>query len=338
MTPPRGHPRPGNPKPGYPKPGNSKPGNPRSGPPLRGQVHSAAATTKGILLTLLGCFLIVVGDSITKSLGSHYTPGQMIFLRGAFATPMIVIAAYRWGGIENLKIRALKAQTFRALTVCVSAFLFVNGLVRLPLADALAITFFGPIMTTLLAVLFLDEKVGWRRWTAIGVGFAGVIVMLQPSSDGIQAAALFPLGACIAGAVRDILTRKLTSLDSSMAILAYTNMVVTIAAAFTWLIEDWAPIRSEDLWFFAIMGVLSVLIQWTLIEGLRLAEAGIVSPFKYSMLVWGIIVGWLVFGEIPTAAVMVGGVLVIGSGLYIWFRETRQLGKPGEVKPKHPST
>jgi len=297
---------------------------------------ASAATTKGILLTLLGCFFIVVGDSITKAFGDVYTPGQMIFIRGVFATPMIVVFAYFWGGVDGLKIRAVRAQTARALLVCLTAFLFVNGLVRLPLADALAITFAGPIVTTLLAVFFLGERVGWRRWTAIGIGFGGVVVMLQPSAEGIEAAALFPLGACIAGAFRDIVTRRLTTSDSSMAILWFTNAVVTAVGGLTYFGGAWAPFQTEHLIFFAIAGLLSVAIQWCLIEGLRLAEAGIVSPFKYSMLVWGMLLGWLVFDEVPTASVLVGGILVVGSGLYIWFRETRQLGKSVPPRPKHP--
>ena len=297
-------------------------------------IPSKASTTKGILLTLLGCFLIVVGDSITKSLGDIYPPSQMIFIRGICAMPFIALVALRSGGVEALRLRNVGGQTIRALLVCLSAFLFVNGLVRLPLADALAITFAGPILTTLLAVIMLGEKVGWRRWTAIGVGFVGVVIMLQPSASGIEAAALFPLGACLAGAFRDVVTRKLTGSDSSLAILAYTNLVVTLAAGAVWFGIDWAPVRPEDYVFFVAMGALSLAIQWTLIEGLRFAEAGVVSPFKYSMLVWALILGWVVFGELPTLAVLTGGFIVIGSGLYIWFRETRQLGKQptGPVK------
>ena len=191
----------------------------------------------------------------------------------------------------------------------------------MPIADAIAIAFAGPVIATALAALLLKESVGWRRWSAIAVGFAGVIVMVRPTPDLVRLVAVVPLLAATVGAFRDIVTRKMgTGGESTPAIMLVSTSVVSIAGLFT-IPLGWAPVALDDLALFVGSALLIAFAQGLMIESFRLGEVGLVGPFKYTSLVWAVILGLLVWGDLPDAWTWVGSALVVGSGLYIWRRE-----------------
>ncbi len=190
---------------------------------------------------LLGVILLCLNDALIKSLTLHYPVGELLFVRGLFVCPWILVLAQRAGGLRSLRVTNVKGQAWRGLCVVASSFLFVTGLRYLPLADAVAIAFTGPLFITAMAPYALGEKVGWRRRGAVLAGFLGVVVMARPGGEALQWAVLLPLGAALCGGVRDLITRRISRSETSVSVLFVTTAVVMLAglASLPW---GWAPI------------------------------------------------------------------------------------------------
>ncbi len=184
------------------------------------------------------------------------------------------------------------------------------------MADAIALTFSAPLFITAMAIPLLGERVGWRRIMAVLLGFIGVLVMVQPTGDVWNWAVLFPLGASLAGALRDVVTRRISASESSTATLCFTSCGVSLAGLCT-LPLGWQPISGPDWGYLALSGCLVGAAHFLLIETFRLAEASLVAPFKYSSLLWAVLFGFLIWGDLPGLWVLAGSILVIGGGLYL---------------------
>lgn len=296
----------------------------------------AGQSSRAIACLLLGAALISLNDALIKSLTSHYPVGQLLLMRGFFILPWILLLAYRAGGLESLKVKSLGGQALRASCVVGSSFLFVNGLVHLQLADAIAITFIGPLFITALAPFVLGEYVGWRRWIAVLIGFAGILLMVRPGQGALQWAILFPLGAALCGSVRDLITRRLSQTETNVAVLFVTTCAV-ILAALTTVPFAWSQIRIVDLGTFAASGMLIAGGQYLMIEAFRKGEAALVAPFKYSYMIWAVLFGFLFFGHLPDHWTLAGTAIVIGAGLYVLHREMRLTKSPIAAGPRPPS-
>ena len=296
----------------------------------------AGAGLKGVACMIVGCALVTFNDAILKWLTTDLPVGEIMFLRGLFVFLPIVLLAVHEGGLHRLKIQNPRGQGLRAAIVVTGMFLFITGLSLLPIAEAIALTFAGPLFATALAVPFLGERVGWRRWTAVGAGLIGVLVMLRPGESAFVFAALLPLGAAVTGAFRDIVTRRLSVSDSSSSILMVTTVAVTLAGAVTapfgWQAPTWLEVG-----FLALAGLLLGAAQYLMIEAVRHAEIGLIAPFKYTSLIWAVMAGYIVFGSVPDIWVMVGSSIVIASGLYILHRESR-LGTIRRAVPDRPES
>jgi len=282
------------------------------------------APLAGIACMVGGGALLTLNDVTVKWLSADYPIGEIMSLRGLFVfLPIALIAGYG-GGLRALEIRNLGAQGARAGLTMLSTVFYLTALAVMPIADTIAITFAGPLFLTMLAPSLLGEKVGWRRWTAVIVGFLGVVVMVRPGTGSLQAIAMLPVGAALMGAVRDIITRRITShaatAESSVAILCFTTLVVTLAGLLT-LPFGWRVPTAVDVGLLACSGLLIGAAHYLLIEAFRFAEAGLIAPFKYTSIVWAVIFGFLVWGDIPDRWMVAGASLVIGSGLYIFHRE-----------------
>lgn len=281
----------------------------------------SSAPARAILLMVGSVGVLTLNDAIAKWLTQSYPVGQVMAVRGG----LVVLLALAWVAVRRrpdlLRVRNWRLQWARGGLMTVSTFLFVTALALLPIADAIAISFAGPIFATALAALLLSEPVGWRRWTAVGIGFAGVIVMVRPTPELIRLAALLPLIAALIGAFRDIVTRQMgTGGESTVAVLVVSTAIVAVAGVFT-LPFGWNPVRLEHFWLFASSAVLVGLAQALMIESFRFGEVGLVGPFKYTSLVWAVLLGLIVWGDVPDAWTWAGSALVVGSGLYIWHRE-----------------
>ncbi len=284
---------------------------------------------RGILCMIGGCALVVFNDAILKWLTTDYPVGQIMFVRSVFVFPAIVLFALREGHLSRLRINNMRIQLMRAAIVVTGMFLFVTAISLMPIADALAIAFAAPLLGTVLAVPFLGEKVGWRRWSAVLVGLIGVILVLKPTGEGIALAALLPLGAAVTGALRDIVTRRLSFSDSSSSILLVTTIGVFatglcsafVDPLFGWEEVRWHPMPWTHIAMLAVAGLLLAGAQYLMIEAVRLGEVSLVAPFKYTSMIWAVILGYLVFGTIPDAWVISGSLLVVAGGVYMLHRE-----------------
>ena len=290
---------------------------------------------RGITFTILGGALLTTNDAVLKWLTSDYPVGQLMFIRGLFVFLPVMLIVWRAGGFGLIRVNSLRDQSLRASFAFTGDFCFITGISFLPLADALAITFAGPLFVTALAPPMLGETVGWRRWSAVLVGFAGVVVMLRPGAEAVQWAALFPLGASLAGALRDLTTRQMAGRETSVSIMCFSTAVIILAGLCTWPF-GWAPLVLEDLGLMALSGMLVGGAHYLLIERFQWAEAALLAPFKYTNMIWAILFGFVIWGDLPDAWTTTGATIVIVGGLYIIRRESRRqtpAGRAPVVKP-----
>lgn len=290
---------------------------------------------KGIGLKLASALLFAAMSALVRDLGKVAPVGQMVFFRSAFAIlPVVVIYALR--GELGTAVRTSRplGQLGRGLLSVCGMFSNFAALVRLPLADVTAISFASPLITVALAALILKERVRIYRWSAVVVGFAGVIVMLIPNLGvGHYAAigattatvgSLLAVGSCICNAGTVIQTRRLTQSETTSSIVFYFSLVCAIAGALT-LPFDWYTPTLPQLCGLIALGVLGGLAHILLTESYRHAQASVVAPFDYTSMLWALLLGYWLFGELPDTLVYVGGSIVAGAGLFVIFRE-RQLG------------
>ena len=272
---------------------------------------------------VMGGFLLTINDAIQKWMTAEFPTGQLLSMRGLFVMLPIGLLVWRAGGTRVLRIANYRGQSARAGLVCLSSLLFLTALSLMPLADAIALTFAGPLFITALAPFMLGELVGWHRWSAVLIGFVGVVIMVQPSSGALQWVAVFPLGVALCGALRDIITRHIHATETTVAIMFYSVLAVIVFGVAIGAAQ-WREMSTHHIALFAINGIVLGAAYFFLIEALRLAEASVVSPFKYVTLVWAILLGQLVWGDVPSAQVLIGAVLIVVSGWYILHRETKR--------------
>ena len=270
----------------------------------------------GILCMIGGALALTINDSMAKYLTETYAVGQVMALRGTFILCLLIFLFISARKKLNLKIYSWRNNFYRAAAMTGSTFCFITGLSYLPIADAIAIAFAAPLLTTLLAVFCLRERVGLHRWVAIFFGFIGVIIIVQPTDDAFKVAALAPLGAAFFGAIRDVITRKITSSESSFTILLTSMFLITLAGYLTFPL-GWSEFQVEHIWLFLCSSILVGVAQYLMIEAFRLGEVGLISPFKYSSLLWAVIIGFIVWGDIPGYFVLVGATILIISGVYL---------------------
>jgi drug/metabolite transporter (DMT)-like permease len=283
---------------------------------LRQSIMAFPAPMRGVLCMTAGALVLTVNDGMAKYLTESYPVGQVMALRGVSIVILLAAFYLSTGQVAALRVNRWSHQLTRAALMTGSTICFVTGLSLLPIADAIAISFAGPLLTVALAIPFLGESVGWRRWVAILVGFAGVLVMVQPTGDAFRIAALAPIGAAVFGATRDVMTRRMSGTETSSSILMISTTFVTLAGFCSWPF-GWQPIQGEHLWIFAVSGLFVGGAQYLMIEGFRLGEVALVAPFKYTTLIWAVIIGAVFWGDIPGIEVLLGAVLVVGGGLYL---------------------
>jgi len=277
---------------------------------------------------MLGCAFLMMSDAVSKWLSQTYPVGQIMCLRNVFVLIPILIVVWRSGRFGDLRIGNWGGQFMRGGLHVLSAALFVTSVSLLPLADVHAVGFAGPIFIAALSPLLLNERVGWRRWTAILVGFAGVLVMLRPSGAGFHYLGLIPVAAALSAALRDITTRHLSRNETSVSMLLFSSAMVIVGGLFT-APFGWQALTLESTALFALNGLVNGSAHFLIIESYRNAEAPVVAPFNYTILIWTVIFGYLIFGDLPGPWTLSGAAIIVMSGLYILRRE-RSADAPGD--------
>ena len=287
------------------------------------EIPDHSSRLRGILCLVAGGALMTASDSVLKWLTSGYPVGQIMFLRGMFGLIPIAVFVQRAGGIDALVTRNYRDHILRSGLMVGGTFLYITGLRYLPLADVISIAFAGPLFITALASPMLGEHVGWRRWIVVLIGFTGIFIIFRPGGSVFQWAALFPLTASCTGALRDILTRKMSISETSVSLLFYSTIAIALGGLATAPFGNWQPVIIKDWLFFALTGLLTGGAHFLMVEAFRLCEAALVAPFKYTSVLWAILFGYFIFKEVPELNTLVGASIVISSGIYIIYRESK---------------
>ena len=290
----------------------------------RSLVHAPGV---GIACSLGGSFLIVVNDAAIKAVSVTLPVGEIIALRGLVVSALVILYLWLTGQFDVLRVQHPRGQAGRALMMVCSSFLFIAALRAMPLADATAQMFVAPLILTAMAPIFLGERVGWHRATAVVVGFIGMIVILRPGADGVYWIALLPVAAAACSATRDLITRRISAGDSPLATLFYTTFAVAAAGLVT-LPFDWQTPTAREVAILGAAAGLQLCAHFLMIVMYRFVQVSAVAPFKYSALVWAVILGMVLFGDVPDGWTIGGALLIIAGGLYVIHRERRRLPLP----------
>jgi drug/metabolite transporter (DMT)-like permease len=285
-----------------------------------------SARLAGIGLMLLSIFMFSFGDAMGKFLVGTYSVGQLLFLRACAA--LLLLAPLIWRQRHDfLELERPWLQLVRVVLSTLEVAAFFLATVYLPLADVITYYLAGPIFVTAMSAIFLREKVGWRRWTAILIGFCGVLVALRPSAQTVSLPALIALGGSLSFATLMLITRSLCKTPD--IVMASSQFVGTFSLGAVLSAFNWVPPTPGSLVIFALAGAISVTALFCVNRSLKLAPASVVVPYQYSMIVWAVIFGYVVFNDVPLPATLVGAAIIIGAGFYIYLRE-RDLGLESE--------
>jgi len=285
--------------------------------------HAAAGAHRwrAALFMLAAVGLFALMDAGLKLLTAHYPPMQISAIRGGASLPFVLVWVLSTVGARSLFRVRWPLHLLRAVLGIMMMAPFIYALRTLPLSTAYTIFFIAPLLITALSVPILGERVGPRRWTAIVVGFLGVMVVLRPTGEGVASlAGLAVLLAAFGYAVSAITVRVLARTDSSQAIVVWLLVSMAVGAGLLAL-PHWVPIRAEDLWLIAGVGVAGALGQYTITEAFRRGEASLIAPLEYSALLWGVLLDFSLWNVLPDAMTWVGAAIIVLSGLYLLRRE-----------------
>src|SRR5450755_749475 len=290
-----------------------------------------SARLAGIGLMLLSISMFSFGDAMGKFLVATYSVGQLLMLRACAA--LLVLLPTMWKQrAEFFHLERPWLQLLRVTLSTLEVAAFFLAAVYLPLADVITYYLAGPIFVTALSAIVLREPVGWRRWSAILIGFCGVLIALRPSSQTVSWPALIALGGSLSFAVLMLITRSLRATPD--IVLASSQFAGTFLLGALMSPFGWVTPSLGSLGLFAVAGCISVSALLCVNRSLKLAPASVVVPYQYSMIIWAVTFGFAVFGDVPSLATIVGAVIIIGAGLYIFLRE-RSLGR-GETMVSPP--
>lgn len=273
----------------------------------------------GILLMLAGDFMFALNDAMGKWLVASFSVGQVVFIRsiGAFIVLGPMIANQGAGRLFQMERPVL--QFLRVLATTVDTALFYAAVVYLPLADVMSFYMAGPIYVAALSHFLLGEKVGWRRWAAILVGFCGVLIILKPSSAAFSQSSLFALVGSIAFAFAIILSRRLRGTSDTTLVTWQTIGTLLVGAVMT--IGAWRTPSALDFGAMLLLGIVSCSAHLMITRALKLAPASTLAPLHYSLLLWAVIFGLAFFGDVPGPRILIGSAIVVLAGLFIFHRQ-----------------
>ncbi|TXL74771.1 DMT family transporter [Vineibacter terrae] len=283
--------------------------------------HPADANRRGIIAMAAAMTLFIVNDALIKAAAEAMPAAQAIFIRGLFATALVLVAVMAMGQVRNLPRLADPHVAFRALLDVLCTFGYLVALFNMPISIATAINMAAPLAICVLAVLLLREHVGWRRWAAVTAGFAGVLLIIKPTPDGLDGWALLCLGATVLNGARDIYTRRIGAHVPSIVITLATTLGVTMVAGPVAVAEGWRPIAWHELSLLATASVFLAAGYHLVVIAMRGGEASLVGAFRYTGLLGALIIGYVVWGEVPHTLAWLGIALLVGAGLYILHRE-----------------
>ena len=281
----------------------------------------------GVVFKLASVALLAGMAAAVKYLGQSIPVGEIIFVRGLIGVLVLALVSQLSLGVQVLKTSAFRSHAARSIAGTVSMFCWFTALALIPLAEMTAISFTTPMYLTLLAMLFLGERIRIYRWMALAIGFAGVLIMIGPLLDfenGSAIGVMTAVAAAFFGAFAQMSLRRMSGGEHALTITFYFLLTSMICAAVT-VIFGWIMPTGEQLLILLLVGLLGVFGQLTMSFSYRYAEASTIAPLDYTSLLMAVGYGFLFFGEIPGASIWLGAPLVILAGMIILWREFRQL-------------
>jgi drug/metabolite transporter (DMT)-like permease len=298
-----------------------------------------SANPRGILLLCIGIAVFSLQDVILKRLSGGYPLSEAMTLRALVTAPLLMILAHRDGGLGTLFTPGLRQMLGRGAIMFLAYTAYYLGLAGLPMATAVALYFSAPLFITLLSATMLGEDVGLRRWIGVLTGFAGVIIMVRPGSSLFDWAALLPVVSGMAYALSMVTARRLGSHETAPALAFWGNAVflvgaLVLAAVFgsgrfdtdatpslAFLTRAWVTPTLPDAALMMACGVIAAAGLTLLTQAYRIGEAHAVTPFEYSAMIWGVLNGWLFWGDWPDRVGWIGIAVIVAAGLYVLWRE-----------------
>lgn len=281
----------------------------------------------GIALMLLGMMLFALNDAVGKWLVATYSVGQVLLLRSVAALLILAPFLLRSGLPQLWRIEKPGIQALRVMLSTAEVFCFYWAVRFLPLADVMTFWLAAPIWVAALSPFLLGEHVGWRRWLAIMAGFVGVLIALAPSGDLHVGATLVAMVGTLCFALLLITGRSLKGTPDMT--LVFWQMIGALLIGLVLAPISWAAPSAPDFALLFALGVVAMVAHLCINRALKLADAAVVAPFQYTLLPWAVLLGWLFFGDVPRADMLLGGAIIVAAGLIIFLREWR--GRPSAL-------
>lgn len=300
----------------------------RAAPLVSGEDVRRPDNLRGLVLMALAFALFSASDAQVKLLTSEFHPVQIVWTRQlGLLSGVIVLLMVKGTAVLATSHRGL--QLIRGMLAVTSAAAFIFGLKYVPLADAVSVTFLAPLLVTIFSALLLKEKIGPRRLIAVGIGFIGTLIVIRPGFGQVHPAVMLVVLAATAFALRQVVSRLLASSDNTATTVAYTAItsfaMLSLPLALFWK----TPETGWQIALLAGMAISAALGELMVIKALQIAEASVVTPMHYTLIVWATLYGWLLFGQLPDMWTWVGAAIIVATGLYIMNRE-RRLKRQGQ--------
>ncbi|RCW28486.1 drug/metabolite transporter (DMT)-like permease [Ciceribacter lividus] len=284
-----------------------------------------SSNTKGAILMMLSMAGFTCNDAVIKAVTPYMNVGQIMLIRGVMTSLLVYMIARRMNALDHIRTLFQPMVALRVLFEVTAAIAYLSALGQIPLGNAASILQSLPLAVTLGAALFLGEPVGWRRWTAIIVGFIGVMIIIRPGPEGFTLASLYVVSSVFSAAARDLVTKRIHAGVSSLSVTLFSAAGNAVAGAL--LVQPfggWQPMSGELFGLLALASVLVLIGYQAIIMAMRTGEISFIAPFRYTSLLWAVGLGIVVFGEVPDVWMMTGTAIVIASGLYAFYRENKR--------------
>lgn len=273
----------------------------------------------GVLLMLAGDFMFALNDAIGKWLVATFSVGQVLMIRSVGAFIVLGPMMAKQGTDRLFRIERPWLQFCRVAAATIDTGCFYAAVVYMPLADVMSIYMAGPIYVAAISHFLLGERVGWRRWLAILIGFVGVVIMLNPSSSALSLASIYALAGSVTFAVVVVLGRVLRGTTDTTLVAWQTLGALAAGAVLT--IGAWTTPTLAEMALLLLLGVVSCIAHMLITRALKLAPASLLAPLHYSLLLWAVVFGVIFFNEVPGPRILIGSAIVVLAGLFIFHRQ-----------------
>jgi drug/metabolite transporter (DMT)-like permease len=279
--------------------------------------------TRGSLAMVGSMAGFTINDALTKLVSLEMNFGQVMLLRGCFAIVLIGLLTWSRDALRPVKTLLQVPILLRAVGEAGGTVSFLMAITHLPLANTSAIFQAMPFTVTLGAALVFGEQVGWRRWIAIAIGFVGVLIVVQPGSAGFNEFSIFALISVAFCTLRDLATKRIASDIPTLFVTMATTVIIAIVGGLIIApLGGWTPPSTRALALLAAAAVVLLVGYQCAILAVRLGEISVVAPYRYTALPWAMLLGYLVFGDVPDPAMIAGAAIIVSSGLYMFYRES----------------